>query len=360
MTVIFTIFGALTAVYGMLTAWMGIRILLGAAPAQYKTDTAPEPSFTLLIPCRNEADHLPRLLNTLAQINAQIVVIDDHSSDNTAEIAIHLGATLIENEGEGKKAALRSGYEAATGSHLITLDADVILPEGWFEQLQMAIQQAPADLWLFPVMIQNPSNALQRFEALDVLSLVGTTAAFAHQKHAIMGSGACLVVTTAAYGEAIAHLRDDYLSGDDVFLVQYLRSVGKTIRFMDAPPLHVFVDGCDSLRSFLRQRVRWGYKTPAYSDKMAQALAFITLSVNFGVVISWLLLLLTGEWRWLVLPVAKALFDLSMLYPAVIIFKQKALLRALPMALALYPFYLTIAGAAAVFTHPDVVNRQWR
>lgn len=360
MTVILSIFLALTVVYGMLTAWMGIRVLLGAAPPKQKAEEAATATFTVLIPCRNEAENLPRLLAALSGIDAQVVVIDDHSTDGTADIALEKGATLIQSEGEGKKAALRSGFEAARGNHLITLDADVLLPENWFENLREALAKAPADLWLFPVLIDRPKNALQRFEAWDVLSLAATTAAFAHQHHAIMGSGACLVVKTEVYGEAMAHLRDDYVSGDDVFLVQYLRRTGREIRFMDAPELHVRVEGAKSLRALLRQRVRWGYKTPAYADRVAQGLAFVVLMVNFAAVLSVVLLLLTGEWWWVLLPAGKAACDLLLLYPAAKIFKQKALLRALPTALLLYPLYLTITGSAAVFTHPDVVNRQWR
>ncbi len=360
MTVILTIFLGLTAFYGMLTAWMGIRVLLGAGRSRKKANPAETASFTVLIPCRNEAENLPRLLTALSNADAQIVVIDDHSTDNTAQIALDHGATLIQNEGEGKKAALRSGYQAATGNHLITLDADVLLPENWFEHLREALREAPADLWLFPVLINQPSNALQRFEAWDVISLAGTTAAFAHQHHAIMGSGACLVVTAEAYGEAIGNLREDYVSGDDVFLVQYLRKTKREIRFMDAPELQVRVEGASSLRSFLRQRVRWGYKTPAYTDRVAQLLAFMVLSMNFIAVVGVILFLVTGDWWWLLPPAGKAAFDLLLLYPSAKVFKQKRLLRSLPMALVLYPLYLTLTGSAAVFTHPDVVNRQWR
>ncbi|MEI2419389.1 glycosyltransferase family 2 protein, partial [Arthrospira platensis SPKY2] len=137
-----------------------------------------------------------------------------------------------------------------------TLDADVLLPIDWYLHLIEMLQREPADLWLFPVLINDPSTPLQRFEALDVLSLAGTTAAFAHQHHAIMGSGACLVVRTEVYREAVKHLRDDLVSGDDVFLVQHLRKEKRRIRFIDHPELQVRVEGHSSLRGFLRQRVR--------------------------------------------------------------------------------------------------------
>jgi glycosyltransferase involved in cell wall biosynthesis len=88
--------------------------------------------ISIVIPAKNEEETLGRVLDdlnqTLAQMpnyQAEVICVDDHSTDATANIARSFGAKVIENtRGPGKGMALRSGFEAATGDILVMLDAD--------------------------------------------------------------------------------------------------------------------------------------------------------------------------------------------------------------------------------------------
>jgi 4,4'-diaponeurosporenoate glycosyltransferase len=97
---------------------------------------APSPMVSVIIPARNEEPNLPRLLRSLAAQPVrprEIIVVDDGSTDRTAEIARELGATVIASQPlpdgwRGKTWACHQGAQAATSELLLFLDADT-----WFE-----------------------------------------------------------------------------------------------------------------------------------------------------------------------------------------------------------------------------------
>ena len=90
----------------------------------------------MIIPARNEEHNLPILLRSLADQTskpAEIIVVDDGSTDRTAVLARELGARAISSrplpEGwHGKTWACQQGADAATGELLLFVDADT-----WFE-----------------------------------------------------------------------------------------------------------------------------------------------------------------------------------------------------------------------------------
>ena len=89
-------------------------------------------NISVIIPARNEEDTLGSVLDDLNQtikqmpdFRAEIICVDDHSTDATARIAHSFGARVIENANKpGKGTALRAGFARASGDVLVMLDAD--------------------------------------------------------------------------------------------------------------------------------------------------------------------------------------------------------------------------------------------
>ena len=103
--------------------------------------------LSIVIPARNEEQELPGTLDSVrkavtevdvAADDIEVIVVDDGSTDRTAEIAASRGATVlsvaIHNIGQVRNA----GAEAASGDWLVFLDADTRLPA---ETLQAAIDR---------------------------------------------------------------------------------------------------------------------------------------------------------------------------------------------------------------------------
>jgi 4,4'-diaponeurosporenoate glycosyltransferase len=92
--------------------------------------------LSIIIPARNEERNLPTLLRSIATQPVkphEIIVVNDSSTDRTAEMAQQLGARVVNSRPlldgwRGKTWACHQGAQTATGELLLFLDADT-----WFE-----------------------------------------------------------------------------------------------------------------------------------------------------------------------------------------------------------------------------------
>ncbi|WP_323960206.1 glycosyltransferase family 2 protein [Arthrobacter sp. JZ12] len=96
------------------------------------------PSVSVVIPCKDDAGPLARCLETLAAQTLaplEIIVVDNNSSDNSAEVAARFGARVIPEPTPGIAAAASTGYDAALGDLIARCDADTLAPADWLERI---------------------------------------------------------------------------------------------------------------------------------------------------------------------------------------------------------------------------------
>jgi glycosyltransferase involved in cell wall biosynthesis len=116
--------------------------------------TETQPLLTIVIPAYNEHMRLPTTLATVrayvtrTQLDVEVIVADDGSSDDTAQI-VHIAAQqwpelrLLALDHRGKGFAVRAGALAARGRYVLLCDADLAVPiEEWDRMLPFFTQQA--------------------------------------------------------------------------------------------------------------------------------------------------------------------------------------------------------------------------
>ena len=88
-------------------------------------DKMAKPRISVVIPAYNEAMSIGNVIANCKAFCDEIIVVDDGSTDDTAEIAKKSGAVVIRNEKNlGVTKATQKGLEAANGDIIVTMDAD--------------------------------------------------------------------------------------------------------------------------------------------------------------------------------------------------------------------------------------------
>lgn len=187
----------------------------------------------------------------------------------------------INDDNKGKKYALYRLISSSTADYVWLQDDDVVAPSATEEMILGAI--GDADLLILPLRMEAESeqpSLLEQLQIAEYAAIQQLTIEAAARGHAVMCSGANLVVKRERWLESYKDLHPEIASGDDMFLLESFKKRG--LKVVTLP----ISGGCDmpdrqeaeqrsfcavvrperSWRALLRQRMRWAGKAPHYTD----------------------------------------------------------------------------------------------
>ena len=210
------------------------------------------PDISVVIPTLNSSRTIAACLEAVNRESAEVVVVDDCSSDDTQEIARLHGATVIEITKKSAAAARNLGVAHSTGGIIAYTDADCLPAPGWLDAIRTAFGESP-DVDIIGGSIRFREDTMFRRAYAAMYHLIDEKS-FADGSNMLPAMN--LSVRRRVFKELVF---DETLPGalcDDVDFLQRALSLGKKIRYH--PEIVVTHLNPANFRSYIRQEIRHG------------------------------------------------------------------------------------------------------
>jgi len=308
---------------------------------------------SVIIACRNEEKNISNLLNSLAKQDyskkkIEIIIVDDHSSDNTINIIEKYIAEynfiklfILGDNKTGKKEAIKLGISHSKSDIILTTDADCIPGQNWITTMVNYYLKHDLKMLCGPVALTKSKSIFSKLQNLEFLSLIGSGAGAIGIHKPIMNNSANLLFEKSLYESC--NTKSEFASGDDMFLLLHAKSIHKkSIHFIKSRKAIVYTYAAQTIKEFINQRIRWTSKSKAYRDFDIVFTALIVTFINFMIVASFVMGLFNEEFLRITLIVLliKSFADLFILIPTTSFFKQTSLILLFPILQLIYPFYI--------------------
>ncbi len=355
---------------------IGLYVILmgffGIGFFQLKAFTAqkgsPKTTFTLVIPFRNEAENLPVLMQSLLSLkypdeHIEIFFINDASEDASAAIIQEfilknkpVNWKILENERKSyspKKDAITMAVSKATHDWIFTTDADCILPENLFKNLDAFLQNTPSKLIAGPVLAI-PENRffIGHYQLLESMTLAGVTMGAFGMGEPLMCNGAHLAYEKSAFEAVNGFEGNDHIaSGDDLFLLEKMQAIFPgEVHFLKNNAQVVYTKTERYWSAVVQQRVRWAAKTSGYKSLSSKFTGIVVLVANVSILIGfWLLFQSENGIVFLMLILLKWGVDEVFVYQVNTFFKREINWLYLRLMAFLYPVLTLYIVLKALF-----------
>ncbi len=327
---------------------------------------------TVVIPARNEAGNIERCLRAILQQSypeerLEIIVIDDFSTDRTAEIVKsytkHLSFIRLlsledimsaeERINSYKKKGLELAIRQSQGAIIITTDADCWMDKDWLKSMVHAFSNKKIRFVAAPVLFENGDSTLERFQYLDLMGMMGVTGGGIQSQTIHLCNGANMAFRKEVFDELGGYSgNEQFASGDDVFLLNKIaQKYPDGICFLKNRKAIVHTKSEKTWKGFFQQRMRWATKNSAYKNwKMlfVQAVVYLTC---LGVLLAALFSLWEKDFLYLLglMLVLKGGSDYFYLSRLGRFFKTKISFKDFVSNQILHVLYIAIIGTLSLF-----------
>ena len=262
--------------YGLLFASAGRIWSRWKKPLPPKVHEQAPLSIAVVAAFRNEEDRLPALLRWWHGLDTQgyevrFVLADDHSNDRSAQIIrqfqqehpeMPLSLVVPDAGAQGKKAALTAAIRAGEADVCLLTDADSHGGSAWLQLMADTLLREQRKMVCGPVVLEQGSSFLRRFQALEHAGLVVFGAVTLRLGKPTMCNGASLMFYRDVWEALGAYEAHRHLpGGDDELLMRAVAAKHPgSVGFCRHPEALVHTAPAADMMAFLMQRLRWSSK----------------------------------------------------------------------------------------------------
>nr|WP_321232328.1 glycosyltransferase [uncultured Psychroserpens sp.] len=325
-------------------------------------DTLVKTKFSVIVPFRNEAEHLPDFLKSIAELNYpkslfEVILVNDESTDNSEELIKSIiskspfnsnenNISIIDNiriTNSPKKDAITVAITHAKHDWIVSTDADCELPKYWLDVFDNYSHNSNSSMLVAPVTFRAATSFFERFQLLDILSLQGATIGGFGIKKPFLCNGANLAYRKDFFYTISGFEGNlDIASGDDIFLLEKAVKRDKSrVQYIKNKQAIVTTQAQPNFKTLKSQRVRWAAKTSSYKNAFGKLVGFLVLLMNALLVCLPLLSVLQIiSLKTLIYTFAiKFLIDFLLLFKTARFFSQEHYLPSYIFSSLLYPFF---------------------
>lgn len=229
-------------------------------------DPATGPLVSVLIPCFNEEKVIVASIRRILAShwkNLEVLVLDDGSSDRTAEVVNEAfgqepRVKLMSFENGGKARALNHGLAESSGEVIVALDADTLFPPDTIGKLARWFVDPRVGSVAGNALVGNRRNLITRWQALEYVTAQNL------ERRALAALGAVTVVPGAVGAWRRAALEElggypaDTLAEDQDLTLGAQRA-GWRVEF--DPDARAYTEAPETVGGLLKQRFRWSFGT---------------------------------------------------------------------------------------------------
>jgi glycosyltransferase involved in cell wall biosynthesis len=339
---------------------------------KYQTkDLRPQTSFTIIVPFRNEAENLPKLLSSFSNLNYptdlfEVILVDDNSAEKLQILNSKFQIRIVDNlrgSNSPKKDAISTAIQLVKTNWVITTDADCIVSENWLLTFDNYIQENQVSMLAGAVTYDCENSFLHHFQQLDLTSLQGATIGSFGLSKAFMCNGANFAYTKSLFEKLNGFEGNDKIaSGDDVFLLQKaVEKFPNEVHYLKAEESIVITKPTQNWKSLFYQRLRWAAKTSSYKSTFGKFLGLIVFFGNLSFVIGFFFLLF-GIWSYPIFVLFvffKFGIDFVLLYQTNQ-FLTKTRIKSLFLSSLIYPIFSSAVALYSLFGSYEWKGRRFR
>ena len=261
------------------------------------------PPVSVIVAARNEEEHIANCINSLLALDypkekIELIIVDDHSTDNTCQIVQSLAANeprlvpislgdYFENN-SGKAGAIQFAVEKSRGEFIFVTDADCQVPKTWVKNLLSAFTP---DMGLVGgvTLLDEPNEKMPIFgkiQSFDWLYLLTIATATGYYGIPISWFGNNMAFRRQTFDDidGFKNLRNTLVE-DFAFILKIHQSNKWNIRFIMHKDSLVKSSPLFKLRSYYNQRKRWATAIHAVHP-CAKVLMFTTVCAHIATLVS--------------------------------------------------------------------------